>query len=363
MANSPLDPAAAGWHLTPRAWRASEVYRALRTAEARHVAELVLFDMPRFQDETHYFGGQALVIRRGQLFAAEETIAKIAGTSRKVVRTGLRSLITAGLITRERVHPSGQCPHVITVREYELSQTLPGNGANGRANEGPETGQRGAREGAPSKPQEPQEPQEPSLVAEADPSTDAGPLKRVVELWNSICVPAGFAQAKSTPQQRKAARTRMREPGWLEAFAAACEYVAEEPFYRGGGSSGWVLTLGWLLKPGNAEKTAERAATRKAPPADGRNVGGHGRVPPHVAPLPESALWRRVVETHDALPYGERWNGLAELRGRDDGAGGLLVIAANPQRAEGLTALGWPQRLSTLAGGVPVRIVGPEESP
>ncbi len=57
----------------------------------------------------------------------------------------------------------------------------------------------------------------------------------------------------------------MREPGWFDAFVAACAHAAGEPFYRGGGSSGWVADLGWLLKPGNAEKTAERAATQKAP--------------------------------------------------------------------------------------------------
>jgi hypothetical protein len=240
------------------------VYWALRTAEARHVAELVLFDRPRFEDETHYFGGKAFTVRRGQLFDSEETLADLAGTSRKVVRTGLRTLITAGLITREKVHPSGQCPCVITVRDYELSQALPENGARETARERPEEGPRRARERAPSKPQEPQEPHKPLFVAEACASDDSEPFGRVAEVWNRACVPAGFAKARSTPQQRKAARTRMREPGWFDAFQAACAYVAGEPFYRGAGSTGWVLTLGWLLKPGNAEKTAERGATRKA---------------------------------------------------------------------------------------------------
>ncbi len=157
---SPLDPQILGWHIVPRAWDSSALCRSLRTAEARHVAELVLFKRPRFKDETHYFGGRAFLVRRGQLFDSEETLANEAGTSRKVVRTVLRDLLTAGVITREKVHPSGQCPHVITVLDYELSQTLPGNGARERAGDGPETGQRRARERAPSKPQEPHQPQE-----------------------------------------------------------------------------------------------------------------------------------------------------------------------------------------------------------
>jgi hypothetical protein len=101
-------------------------------------------------------------------------------------------------------------------------------------------------------------------VVEANASDDAGAFERVAEVWDRVCVPAGFAKTRSTPQQRKAARTRMREAGWFESFEAACSYMAREPFYRGGGSSGWVATLGWLLKPGNTEKTAERGTTTKA---------------------------------------------------------------------------------------------------
>ncbi len=155
---SPLDPASSGWHLTPRAWRASEAYRALRTAEARHVAELILFDRPRFQDETHYFGGKAFQVRRGQLFDSEETIAAAAGTSRKVVRTVIAGLQVAGLVARERAHGGARSPCVITVLDYDLSQNLPA--ATGPRT-GPLEGQQRARGRAPSKPQEPQEPQEP----------------------------------------------------------------------------------------------------------------------------------------------------------------------------------------------------------
>jgi hypothetical protein len=89
-------------------------------------------------------------------------------------------------------------------------------------------------------------------------------LDRLIEIWEQVCVPVGFAKAHRTSKQQRAAQIRIREPGWLDAFSAACSYAASEPFYRGGSSSGWVLTFGWLLQPGNAEKTAEQAQTRKA---------------------------------------------------------------------------------------------------
>lgn len=130
---------------------------------------------------------------------------------------------------------------------------------------------------SPAQPNPAQPSPDLSLVTEADASGDGGSWGKVVDVWNRICVPAGFAKTRATAQQKKAATSRLREPGWFDAFEAACTYVAGEPFYRGGSSSGWVLTLGWLLKPGNSEKTADRAATRRAVPAGQRRaVGGVG---------------------------------------------------------------------------------------
>jgi hypothetical protein len=136
---------AGGWHLVPRAWRTSEAYRALGTAEARHVAELILFDRPRYQDEEHMFGTETFTVRRGELFDSEESLAQRAGCSRKVLRTVQRKLEKAGLLGRRKVHPAGQCPRVITVKHYEASQRIPKREgpANGPANgttEGPTDG-------------------------------------------------------------------------------------------------------------------------------------------------------------------------------------------------------------------------------
>lgn len=111
-----------------------------------------------------------------------------------------------------------------------------------------------------------------ALVAEADASDDPGPFGRVAKVWTETCVPVGFAKPRATSQQKKQAAVRCREPGWFEAFEAACRYIAAEPFYRGGGSSGWVATLGWLLEPGHTEKTADRAATKRATPEPARQV-------------------------------------------------------------------------------------------
>jgi hypothetical protein len=176
-----VDTAARGWFLQPRSWRDSDVYRALRTAEARHVAELVLFDRPRYQDEEHMFGTVKFIVHRGELFDSEETLAKRAGTSRKVLRTVLEKLEKSGLIGRRKVHPAGQCPHVITVLHYEASQRLPGyrGPANGTANgpadgpaDGPAKGPQGNEGNRSSNPNEPHERFARALSNGSVPATD-----------------------------------------------------------------------------------------------------------------------------------------------------------------------------------------------
>lgn len=246
----------------PRAWRASEVYRALRTAEARHVAELVLFDRPRFRDETCWFGGKPFIVRRGQLFDAEETIAELAGTSRKVVRTVLRILVTAGHITRERVHPSGQCPHVITVLDYELSQTLPTNGANGTAKEGPEAGQRRA----PSEPQEPQEPQEPEAPAAS--ASASLPLSPVV--LSLPCVGNGPAQFEITQDQ--VAKWKEAFPGLdvLEQLRRAGAWLDANPTKRKTHRGMAAFLVRWLSRAqdqGGRQQASPGRARGMAPPS------------------------------------------------------------------------------------------------
>lgn len=265
-----------GFLALPRRLCGSPLFESLR-ADERYVAVTMLL-RARFAPGEFYFAGRRYPLTPGQFIDSEETIASAAGSTRKVVRSVLRKLSGAGVITRTRAHPAGQCPHVTTIVGYErirlaADEAGPRTGHEGdvdRAKNGPADGPMTGQEGAPIEQgnkgnKETREQGNLSLVAEADASDDLGPFARVAEVWDHVCVPAGFAKARSTPQQRKAARTRMREAGWFEAFSAACEYVAREPFYRGGSSSGWVLTLGWLLKPGNTEKTAERAATQKAP--------------------------------------------------------------------------------------------------
>lgn len=175
-----FDPAG-GWFIQPRAWRASEVYKALRTAEARHVADVILFDRPRWQDEEHMFGTVKFTVRRGELFDSEESLAARAGTSRKVLRTVLEKLEKSGLIGRRKVHPAGQCPHVITVLHYDASQRLPGyrGPANGTANgtadgpaDGPAKGPQGNEGNRSLNPNEPQERSARALSNGSVPATE-----------------------------------------------------------------------------------------------------------------------------------------------------------------------------------------------
>ena len=156
-----------------RRLRASPWFTSLRADERWIVAEM-LFRARYSEAGEFWFAGKRLALKPGQFIDSEEEIARAAGSTRKTVRTVFRKAIAAGLVSRARVHPSGQCPSITTVLDYDRIRFA--GGAAGqrtdappgqeRAEDGPELGQRRApsEQGNPVEPREPLGPQEDSSV-------------------------------------------------------------------------------------------------------------------------------------------------------------------------------------------------------
>lgn len=153
-----------GFLALPRRLCASSFFRSLRPDERSVLLEMLL--AARYGDGGEFwFAGQRIPLAIGELIDSEEVLAKRAGTTRKVARTVIRKCITAGVITRRRAHPSGRCPHVITVVDYGRiryagGEAGPRNGqptGQERANEGPANGphQNKGNQGEPGNPGEP----------------------------------------------------------------------------------------------------------------------------------------------------------------------------------------------------------------
>jgi hypothetical protein len=340
-------------------WRRLEswpFYRNLKSAAAANVITILLL-MANWKRSEVWVGGKKYTIEPGQIFASEEAIAKRAKTTRRVVRRVLYGLATVQWLSRSGLPAGitgGRTSTLLTICNWSEYQSNEGievqtEGQEG-AKPGPNQGQRGAPskegkegkegeevkdlacslrsppEGAnsndlfklpPAGPNPPGTSAAPPASATGDGGTTPPPpqkskktngesaspsaLDRLIEIWEQTCVPAGFAKAHRTPKQQRAAQIRIREPGWLEAFSAACSYAASEPFYRGGSSSGWVMTFGWLLQPGNAEKTSEKAQTRK--------VNGTG--PPNGKNTAVPCATRGMVQSGTAEEFvGTPWDNL-----------------------------------------------------
>ena len=114
------------------------LYVSLDAAQ-RHVVTTIIL-AANWKAGEFWYGPTRIQVERGQLALAEETIARRAGTSRKVVRGVLSKLEAEGFISRKKVHPSGQCPTVITITKYDEYQRIDDE-------EGPPEGQRRARGG------------------------------------------------------------------------------------------------------------------------------------------------------------------------------------------------------------------------
>jgi hypothetical protein len=99
----------------------------------------------------------------------------------------------------------------------------------------------------------------------------------VVTIWNEL-TQGKLPHAKSSLNRQKVIQTRLKEPGWLPDFRAACAYLAETPWYTGHNDRQWVATIDFALQAGKATELAEKA-TQQAP----QSVGAlnHGNVQHH----------------------------------------------------------------------------------
>jgi hypothetical protein len=136
-----------GFLALPRRLCASSFYRSLRPDERSVILEMLL--AARYGDGGEFwFAGKRIPLAPGQFIDSEEQLAAVAGTSRKVARNVFKKCITAGVITRRQAHPSGRCPFVTTVLDYDRIRFAGGEAGPrkgqrtgpGWANEGPAKG-------------------------------------------------------------------------------------------------------------------------------------------------------------------------------------------------------------------------------
>ncbi len=107
-----------GFLALPRRLCASPFFAALR-ADERMVFIQMLLAARYAEGGEFWFAGTRIPLAPGQFIDAEETIARASGSTRRTVRTVIQKALTAGLITRARAHPAGQCPTVTTIVDYE----------------------------------------------------------------------------------------------------------------------------------------------------------------------------------------------------------------------------------------------------
>jgi hypothetical protein len=132
-----------GFLALPRRLCASSFFKSLRPDERSVLLEMLL--AARYAEGGEFwFAGRRIPLAPGQFIDSEEQLANEAGTTRKTARTVIKKCITAGVITRQRAHPSGRCPFVTTVLEYERIRYA-GGAAGPRT--GQPTGQQRANEG------------------------------------------------------------------------------------------------------------------------------------------------------------------------------------------------------------------------
>jgi hypothetical protein len=91
----------------------------------------------------------------------------------------------------------------------------------------------------------------------------------IIAIWNEAAK-GKLPQARNTLKRQAVIRTRLKEPGWLPDFRAACAFIAETDWYAGANDRKWVATIDYPLQAGKATELAEKSAQA---PQENSNVG------------------------------------------------------------------------------------------
>lgn len=83
----------------------------------------------------------------------------------------------------------------------------------------------------------------------------------------------------------------------MDAFGRAVKFMAGDRFYQGAGSQGWVASLNWLLKPGNTQEIAEKAAA--APVTPEKKTARQERIDAKLKAIKEAETWLAFVSKRD----------------------------------------------------------------
>ncbi|MGE3876177.1 MAG: hypothetical protein AB7F74_24750 [Parvibaculaceae bacterium] len=235
----------------------------------------------------------------------------------KTVRASIDRLVAMGKVTRQTVHEGGDQRVTITVLRChdELTKALT---RIEQASDAGRTGGRppkknsdlgkadGSKSGKLTNNHQPvtnnlstKEEELSSASAASGPSSE-----EVSKAFQDFCAAAqthGLPVPRAlAPDRRKKLVARLREVG-PEGWCQALKAIAERPFLRGAGSTGWTASLDWLLSPTNLRKVLEGGYSEKT---------GAGKSSPTEAPL----NWPKLMEQARRL---RKWpSGLGPLPGR-----------------------------------------------
>ena len=225
-----------------KVWRrleSSPVYQALRSGEQAHVL-ITLLLMANWKESTVWIGGRSIALKPGDILATQETIARRAKTSRKVVRTVLKHLHNAEFLVSTRLwsgHAGGQAAVVLTIRNWEDYQGVepnvgPTRGPTG-ARPGPDLGPTGARSKEGEEQEEGKERSNGAKKARKKRSDEDTPRGRLFAHWRDKVWP----QCSSRPYLPKEAdfiqlSRALRQLSEADVVAAM-DRVPAHPFWAG----------------------------------------------------------------------------------------------------------------------------------
>ena len=204
---------------------------------SRRDAWLWLIANAAWKDHETRTRGGVIKLRRGEVLAGLDHLAKTWDWSVKRVRTFLRDLVAAGMI--EKGQAKTQYATVYLLTKYDTYQTATANEARPEASEGQAKGTREAREG------------QHSTKDTKDTSISLGKSDCSIAFddYNEMAVAHGLPRASKLTDERKRAITKTLADFGLDGWRKMLANVPQSPHLMGDNDRGWKCDLDFLTNP------------------------------------------------------------------------------------------------------------------
>lgn len=237
-----------------------------------------------FEEKRVLFGGEDIVLQKGQMITTSKEIAQSLNINESKVRRILKSLENAKQIDRQTSTRNS----LITVVNWHLYQNSDGQNDElvtdkWQTTDGQVTDKR-QTSGEPSyyiknkRMEEKEEDKKEEIVSPVSEFSNCSDIQSILTAWNELerYGIKAVTKLKSTTKRYNWLSARIKEYS-VDDVLTAIENIKQSDFLQGKNNRGWVITFDWFVRPNNFPKVLDGNYSKNDMQTERKSYVGNSR--------------------------------------------------------------------------------------